>query len=194
MKIGPFTVLIVIACSGILEHPASARQGFMGHRVSLSREIPSWGFTYGPFEFVAQPGWGDAVSLSTVTNLVVNVESDFLYVFFPSFGSGGHFPAMGHYILFEDLSPSAPSITGLTFATDVQGFYSDRLAFTDHTIIIGLGGLNMAGGEFLIVGVEFVPEPEALGIFSVGAALHLLTYRHRRKLTLRAVCRDRKTP
>jgi hypothetical protein len=143
--------------------------GFVGHTVSLSREIPSSDFVFGPLTFVAQTGSADTVAVSGGNNWYVNVEdSSLLFTFGPGGGSGGPFEPMDHYVLFKDLSPDAMAIAGLSFETDLNGFDASYLTFTSHTIKAGQGGLDWTGGQLLRVDVQFAPEPSGLLLFTVG--------------------------
>jgi hypothetical protein len=155
-----------------------ADPGIVGDTVSLSRQIPSTGFIFGPFVFQAQAGPADTVALSTGNNLYVNVEdSSLLFTFGPSSGSGGPYTPLQHFILFQDLSPTAPVITAVTYETDLPGFVASDLLFTAHTITVGEGGLNYSGGQHLTVNLHFVPEPNCFALVGVGTAMMTLRRR-----------------
>jgi len=151
---------------------ASANPGIVGDIVSVSRQIPSGGFILGPFEYTAQAGPADTVALSGGNNLYLNVEDNSLqFSFGPSGGSGGPFLPLEHFILFQDLSPTAPTISGLTYQTDLPGFEASNISFTAHSVTVGEGGIQYSGGQYLIVNLQFaaVPEPSSFALVGLGA-------------------------
>jgi len=124
--------------------------------------------------YTAQAGPADTVALSTGTNLYLNVEDTSLqFAFGPNGGSGGPYTPFQHFILFQDLSPTAPTITGLTYQTDLPGFTASDLSFTAHTVTIGEGGLSYSGGQYLTINLQFVPEPSSVALIGIGVAVML---------------------
>src|SRR5262249_9643976 len=119
------------------------------------------------------------VALSTGNNLYADVEDNrLLFTFGPESGSGGPFPPTGHYLLFQDLSPGAPPITGITFLTNLDGFDASFLSFTPHSIKVGEGGINYSGGQFLTINAQFIPEPSVL--FLSGIVFPAIALQRRR--------------
>ena len=160
-------MLVFMASAGTLY----AAVGLVGDTVSVSRQIPSTGFVFGPFVYTVQAGPADTVALSLGNNSYLNVEDASLrFSFGPNFGSGGPYTPLQHFVLFEDLSPEAPSIIGLTYETDLQGFLASRLSFTAHTVTLGEGGLSWVGGEHLNVNLILIPEPSSFALFGIGIA------------------------
>src|SRR5262245_2740666 len=116
MKSANFTALVAVLIVVASAQVSSADPGLIGDTVRVSRQIPSIPFTFGPFVYTAQAGPADTVALSTGSNLYINVEDTSLQLTFgPGGGSGGPYTPFQHFILFEDLSPTAPTIAGLTF-------------------------------------------------------------------------------
>ena len=114
------------------------------------------------------------MALSTGANLYLNVEDTSLQLTFgPRRGSGGPYTPFQHFILFQDLSPTAPTITGLTYQTDLPGFTASDLSFTAHTVTIGPGSLNYSGGQYLTINLQFVPEPSSVALIGIGVAVML---------------------
>ncbi len=171
-----FVALIAIASIEVCR----ADPGIIGDTVRVSRQIPSTGFTFGPFVYTAQAGPADTVALSTGNNLSLNVEDTSLQFFFgPGGGSGGPYTPFQHFLLFEDLSPTAPSISGLTFQTDLAGFTASDIIFTAHTVTVGEGGLDYSGGQHLTINLQFVPEPSSFALLGFAGAI-IITLRTRR--------------
>lgn len=143
--------------------------GLNGDTVSVSRQIPSVGYIYNgaPFTFTAGPG--DTVSLSGGNNLYLTVEDTSLsFLFGPNSGSGGPFAPNQHIIVFQDLSPKAPTIVGVSYETDLPGFVASDISFTANSVTVGQGGINYSGGQYLDVNLEFIPEPSSCSLFAVG--------------------------
>jgi hypothetical protein len=160
--------LVFIVSSGI----SYADLGILGDTVSVSRRIPSTGFSFGPFVYTVQAGPADIIALSTGDNHYLNIEDTSLQFYFgPSHGSGGPYTPSQHFVLFEDLSPTAPPIVGLTYETDLQGSFASDLSFTAHTVTIGNGGLNWSGGQYLTVNLELIPEPSIFALLGIGVAV-----------------------
>jgi hypothetical protein len=171
------SILAVLAIMSV--RVASAYPGIVGETVSLTRELPSWPYTLGPIVFVAQEGSADTVALTIGNNLYVNVEDNsLLFSFGPSSGSGGPFPPMGHFILFQELSPTAPTIRAVTYQTDLTGFATSDISFTAHSVTVGYGGIDYSGGQYLTVNLQLVPEPCSFTLSGFGATL-LIAFRSR---------------
>ena len=163
--------------AAILSIQSVAQAGLVGDTVSVRREVLSTGFIYGPITFVAEPGPLDTVALTGGNNFYINVEDDRLeFMFGPQSGSGGPYSTWNHFVTFQDLSPSAPSIASISYVTNLQGFLPDNLQFSDHSVKVAYGGLAYSGGQFLTVNLQFLPEPStiwlvvitAIGMLSVG--------------------------
>jgi hypothetical protein len=188
MRIGAAKIIIlglaIIGASRI----TVAGQGIMGDTVSVSRQIPSKGFVFGPFVYPVEAGPADTVSLSTGTNEFLNIESNSLqFIFGPFEGSGGNsFAPLEHFVFFRDLSPTAPIIVGLTYETDLPEFDASYLLFTDHTVTVGTGGISWTGGEFLNVNLQFIPEPSSFALLCIAVTpvIALRKYHSSRKLPI----------
>jgi len=76
------------------------------------------------------------------------------------------------------LSATAPTITGLTYQKDLPGFSASNISFTDHSVKVGIGGIDWDGGQQLTINLQFVPEPSSLALIGV-AVLALLVYQIR---------------
>jgi hypothetical protein len=171
MKTTNAVTILWFVCFVAFTRTAFADPGIVGDTVSVSRQIPSIGFTFGPYTNVVLAGPADTVALSLGTNSYINVEdSSLLLTFGPHGGSGGPYGALAHFILFQDLSPTAPIITGLSYETDLQGFVASNILFTAHTVTIGEGGIDWSGGQFLNINLQFqqIPEPSSLVLFGIG--------------------------
>jgi hypothetical protein len=181
MKSSSKVLILCIAMSVPSFSVASASPGIVGDFVSVSRQIPSTGFILGPFEYTAQAGPADTVSLSGGNNLYLNVEDNSLqFSFGPSGGFGGPFLPLEHFILFQDLSPTAPIISGLTYQTDLPGFEASNISFTAHSVTVGEGGIQYSGGQYLTVNLQFeaVPEPSSFPLVVLGTVV-LMAVRRR---------------
>ena len=166
MKTTNAAAILWFVCFVGFARMAFADPGIVGDHVSVSRQIPSIGFIFGPYTYVALAGPADTAKLSFGRNLYINVEdSSLLLTFGPNAGSGGPYDPFDHFILFEDLSPTAPVITGLSYDTDLDGFVASDILFTAHTVTIGEGGLDWSGGQFLNINLQFqqIPEPSSFG-------------------------------
>ena len=153
---------IAVACAAlaVLGHASHGNAGLVGDTVRVSRLIPARDFVFGPFTFVAQAGPADKVAMSTGNNHYFDVEDASLRITFgPQNAAGGPFAPLEHFDLFEDLSPTAPVIRGVTVETNVTGFLPQFVTFTPHTVTIGQGGLDFPNGRFITVNLQFVPEP-----------------------------------
>jgi len=168
------TSILCIAMSILSLRVASANPGIVGDAVSVSRQIPSTGFMFGPFVYTAQAGPADTVALTTGNNLYLDAEDNsLLFSFGPGHGSGGPFPALGHFILFQDISPTAPTISGLAYQTDLPGFVAGDISFTAHSVTIGYGGIDYPGGQYLTVSLQFVPEPSSFALAGLGIVVFI---------------------
>ena len=155
---------------------ANSQSSFIGDTVSVSRQWTSLGYTFGPVVYVVKQGPLDTVALTTGNNLYLNVEASSLqFTFGPDGGSGGYGDPMDVFIQFQDLSPAAPIITGLSYDSDLSGFGADRIFFTDHSVTIGIGGISWFTTQpgYLTVNLQVtqVPEPTQLELVGIGVIL-----------------------
>jgi len=151
--------------------------GLVGDPVSVSRHIPSAGYTFGPIDYVVQAGPADTVALTGGNNLYLNVEnSSLLFSFGPIQGAGGPYPPMGHFISFQDLSSSAPTIVGISYNTDLSGFTASDISFTANSVTVGYGGISYSGGQYLTIDLQFAPEPSVFALMCFSAVLFMIYY------------------
>jgi hypothetical protein len=188
MKTTNAAAILWLVCFVGFAPMAFADPGLVGDTVSVSRQIPSMGYVFGPFMYTALAGPDDTTKLSFGRNLYINVEdSSLLLSFGPNAGSGGPYAPFDHFILFEDLSATAPVITGLSFDTDLDGFVASDIVFTDHTVTIAHGGIDWTGGQFLNINLQFQQVPESSSFVLFGIGVMALTTFWRRKSNRNAV-------
>lgn len=173
-----FVVLVIAAFSAF-----PARADLVGETIQISRQLPSDGFIFGPFSYTV--GASAPVTLSTGNNLYASATgTDLFLTFGPSEGSGGPFPPLDHFILFDDLyAGTSTEIIGVSFTTDLPGFVSSDLVFTDHSVKIGEGGIDFSGGQTMDINLQTstVPEPsELMAAFTMLTMLVLAGWRRNR--------------
>ena len=127
-------------------------------------------------------GDSDRFALTTGNNLYANVEAfQVRFEFGPDAGGGGPFDE--HLIVLNDLNfldtdflDTSRIISGVAFDTDLVGMDASRISYSDHGVVVNYANINYAGGAYLLLTLETVPEPSALAL-AVFTCLCLTTYR-----------------
>jgi hypothetical protein len=71
---------------------------------------------------------------------------------------------------FVDYAGTIPAITDVHItSTDISGMNESRIVYDENSISVNYANLSFRGGEHLLLGVEFVPEPATLSLLALGA-------------------------
>jgi hypothetical protein len=173
---------------------AAAHASLVGDQIFADRLIPDAAggfFSYcqeivgsGPAgcAITVTDGDSDRLALSTGDNFYVNVEAfQIRFELGPESGGGGPFDE--HLIVLNDLNfldtdflDTSRIISGVAFDTDLVGMDASRISYSDHGVVVNYANINYAGGAYLLLTLETVPEPSALAL-AVFTCLCLTTYR-----------------
>jgi hypothetical protein len=172
-----------------------ANASLTGETIEVSRVEQS--FTTGTIPYTV--GTSSPASLSGGNNLYASATAtDLILEFGPSSGGlGNDGSTFGYYILYDDLfAGTSQHITGFNLVSipnlsDEDGqpvvFSASRIAFTDHTVTVGVGGVAFDWRDgttsYLDIALQVspgVPEPSTVVLFGLGALGLFAVARHRR--------------
>ena len=173
-QLGPFAVLIALACAVAL--PAHANL-LTGDTIRTWELYPNLSTIYaGPIDVVdpgsilAFPGFAPIADISfSDANITITMTRD----------ATAYTSAFNGFRFFDVTEPPIGSIT-LDGATNVPGIDASRVTFDAQDIYVNFSGITYSTGEEVSLDLRAVPEPKSFLALLVMAALLTLTVRCRR--------------
>ncbi len=135
---------------GILLIAASSHAAtLLGTEVTISREIPSESFLWGPVPVLVTGEISDRIRVSDGENMAVQPQSEsILFVLGPEGGAGGG--AEDHRIVVSNIhwfGQPELRIASISVTSDLDGFDPEWVAFDANSVSLWLGSLEWNGGE-----------------------------------------------
>lgn len=139
---------------------------FEGHELRFSHEYPSLGaYWYGPVDVTVGPGIEANVNGDYTLDIS---DTNILLTFLTNSGWNATEFNGPRLVDFQDSIAAIHSVT-INPISNLPGFDSSRVFFTDNEIRLNLSGINFLNTHVLSIDVQSVPEPSGLVLLTVGA-------------------------
>ena len=177
---------IILAALCLLPTLSAARAGLLGSNITIDYNylVPGWStdivtVTAGVEISCLGGGSGNANLCAALIapNQYLDIGDTSIGYSYIGTNNSGFNPVSPNGFTFRDLNLGGP-IVAVGLSTDIAGFSTSRISFTDTSVTVELGGLAMGTSAYFTLDITAVPEPIGAAML-VGAVGGLLVLRRR---------------